>query len=224
MTEAGPVGGVDTSDMLVVHGCLRREFRLLPGLVCGVAEGDRPRAERVAEHVVWLAAILHHHHESEDRLLWPLLRERAPAALGPTVQLMETQHAGVAAVSEKVAALLAAWRETAAAGSRDTLAERLQVLHDLLVEHLDLEEREMLPLASSVLTDKEWGRLGEEGMASVPGKDRPLVLGMFMYEGDPAVIRRMLSHAPLLPRLLMPRLAPRVHRRHAQRLHGTATS
>jgi len=36
----------------------------------------------------------------------------------------------------------------------------------------------------------------------------PLVFGMFMYEGDPTVLRMMLSTAPALPRLLMPRIAP----------------
>ena len=33
----------------------------------------------------------------------------------------------------------------------------------------------------------------------------------------------MLSHAPLLPRLLMPHLAPRAYARYARRLHGTTT-
>jgi hypothetical protein len=44
-----------------------------------------------------------------------------------------------------------------------------------------------------------------------------------MYGADPAVFRGMLSHAPLVPRLLMPRLAPRVYAQYVRRLHGTAT-
>ncbi len=44
-----------------------------------------------------------------------------------------------------------------------------------------------------------------------------------MYRADPEVIRGMLSHAPLVPRLLMPWLAPRAYARYARRLHGTAT-
>ena len=33
----------------------------------------------------------------------------------------------------------------------------------------------------------------------------------------------MLAHAPLVPRLLMPHLAPRAYARYARRVHGTAT-
>ena len=46
---------------------------------------------------------------------------------------------------------------------------------------------------------------------------------MVMYRADPEVIRGMLSHAPLLPRLVMPLLAPRTYARYARRLHGTTT-
>jgi hypothetical protein len=44
-----------------------------------------------------------------------------------------------------------------------------------------------------------------------------------MYEGDPQVIALMLSHAPLLPRLVLPALARSAYARYARRVHGTAT-
>ena len=45
-----------------------------------------------------------------------------------------------------------------------------------------------------------------------------------MYDADPEVIRAMLAHAPLVPRLLMPHLAPRVYARYVRRVHGTTTA
>ncbi len=58
------------------------------------------------------------------------------------------------------------------------------------------------------MTPAEWQRLGEEGIGGLPRKQLPLVFGMVMYRADPEVIRGMLAHAPLLPRLLMPHLGP----------------
>ncbi|QNN52676.1 hemerythrin domain-containing protein [Nocardioides mesophilus] len=216
-------GSTDTRDMLVVHTAIRREFRLAPGLVLGVAEGDTERSAVVAEHVADLLRLLHHHHQGEDRLIWPLMLERLPEDLAPIVHTMESQHAGISASIEQVEEALPAWRSSAAAGLGEDLAARLEAMRTLLEEHLALEERELLPLAARALSQQEWDRLGEEGMASLDKKDASLALGMFMYEGDPAVIKTMLSHAPLLPRLLLPHLAPAAYRRYARRVYGTTT-
>ena len=49
-----------------------------------------------------------------------------------------------------------------------------------------------------------------------------LAFGMFTYEGDPVVLRAMLASAPLVPRTLLPLIAPRLYARRARRIHGTA--
>ncbi len=224
MTLADTEGAApDTRDMLVVHTSFRREFRLAPGLVRGVAEGDLARSRIVADHLEWLLGMLHHHHEGEDRLIWPLLLERVPAEVAPTVHVMESQHADISESTEQVLAALPDWRKTAATGLRDDLAARLDRVRGLLEEHLALEEREVLPLIEKALSRQEWDRLGQEGIGTLDRKDVPLAFGGMMYEGDPATIKTMLSHAPLVPRLLMPRLAPRAFARYSRRVHGTAT-
>ncbi|SDY56501.1 hypothetical protein SAMN05661080_03874 [Modestobacter sp. DSM 44400] len=60
-------------------------------------------------------------------------------------------------------------------------------------------------------------------MGGLEKRQLPLVFGMLMYRADPQVIAGMLAHAPLVPRLLMPRLALRTYARYARRVHGTAT-
>ncbi|RZK86051.1 MAG: hemerythrin domain-containing protein, partial [Rhodococcus sp. (in: high G+C Gram-positive bacteria)] len=81
----------DTREMVVVHNCFRRQFAALPALVRGVPAGDTARAGEVVTYFEELATALHHHHTSEDDLLWPKLLDRAPtdAAL---VLRMEEQH------------------------------------------------------------------------------------------------------------------------------------
>jgi hemerythrin-like domain-containing protein len=221
---SSPAPGVDTREMIAVHSAFRREFRLAPGLVRAVAPGDVSRAEVVAEHLELIATFLHHHHDGEDRLLWPKLLERVPAELAPTVALMERQHEGVHEVIEEMTAALARWRDAAAEADRDELADALDRLHALLVEHLGAEEQHILPLASSSLTAAEWGELGEDGMAAQAKSKLPMIFGMIMKDADPEVIRGMLANAPLVPRLMLPFVGPRAYARYARRIHGAAAA
>ncbi len=220
---ATPADGVDTRDMLVVHDSIRRQFGQAPSLVRGVAPGDTGRAAVVADHVDLLGALLHHHHAGEDRLLWPVLQPRVPDDVDGTVGLMERQHEGIAEMQEAVTTAVAPWRRAAEEEEREALATALEDLTGRITEHLAAEEEHILPLAAAHMTPAEWHRLGEEGLGSLPRKQLPLVLGMVMYRADPEVIRELLSHAPLVPRLLMPYLAPRTYARYARRLHGTTT-
>jgi hypothetical protein len=219
MSTAAP--GVDTREMIAVHSAFRREFGLAPALVRGVAPGDGTRARVVADHLELMGTFLHHHHDGEDRLLWPKLLERVPAELAPTVELMERQHEGVHAVIEEMTAALARWRSDAAEADRDQLADALDRLHALLVEHLAAEEQHILPLASRSLTAAEWGELGEDGMAAQPRNKLPTIFGMIMKDGDPEVIRGMLANAPLVPRLMLPFVGPRAYARYARRVYGS---
>ena len=105
---------------------------------------------------------------------------------------------------------------------RDSASDALDQLHVVLDEHLDAEEQNLLPLAACWLSAAEWRQLGEQAMAELPQHNLPLVFGMFMYQGDPDVISSMLAQAPLVPRLLMPVLGPKIYARYARRVHGTA--
>jgi hypothetical protein len=218
-----PGDRVDTRDMLVVHDSIRRQFGAAPALVRGVASGDTTRAALVAQHLDLLGALLHHHHEGEDRLLWPVLQPRLPADVAATVERMERQHEGIAEAQEAVTGATTTWRRSAGEDEREILARALEDLLGRITDHLAAEEQHILPLAAAHLSPAEWQRLGEEGIGSLPKRQLPLVFGMIMYRADPVVIAGILAHAPVLARLLMPRLGPRTYARYARRLHGTAT-
>lgn len=224
---ASPLAGdidaplVDVRDMVVVHTALLREFRLAPSAVMRVEAGAVRRAAVVDRHLGFVCDLLHHHHAGEDVLLWPKVRERVPAAT-QIIDDVETQHAQISTAMERVTTARARWAQDPEAENRDALATALRSLYDQLKDHLDLEERAVLPLAAVALTDAEWHAVGETAVASTPKAALPLVFGMFAYEGDPAVLRGMLMTAPALPRLLLPRIAPRVFARRATQVHGTA--
>ncbi|MFC5923940.1 hemerythrin domain-containing protein [Micromonospora vulcania] len=211
----------DVRDMYMAHTMFRREFRLLPQLVRDVAPGDIQRAEIVATHADKVCLILHLHHEGEDKAVWPRLLERGGEATAAIVPTMEGQHHGIESALETVTALLPTWRSTAQGG--EEVAAALDLLLDRLLEHMALEEKEILPLAEKYITAAEWAELGEHGLANSPKKELPLAFGMVMYEGDPEVIKAVLAHAPLVARLVMPILAPRLYASHAKRVYGTPT-
>jgi hypothetical protein len=56
----------DGREMLILHDMFRREFALMPGLVRGVAAGDRERAQVIAAHITYVSTILHHRHHGKD--------------------------------------------------------------------------------------------------------------------------------------------------------------
>ena len=224
MTTTGSAAqAIDTSTMATIHTMFRRELRLAGPLVRGVAAGDTARAAVVADHLDFVGRTLHHHHTIEDELLWPKLLDRVPTELAPIVRLMESQHERVDALLAEIDTLRGRWAATAGNGDRDRLATLLDELHVHLCEHLDAEEQRLLPIASRNLTEAEWKEMGEVGRKRTRRSELSLSLGMYAYEGDPAVIAKMLADAPAPVRWMVSRSAARAFRRHALRVHGTAT-
>lgn len=214
---------VDTSVMPTLHTFFRRELRLASGVVRGVREGDRARAEVVCDHLDFLVRSLRHHHSIEDDLLWPKLLDRVPEELAVIVHLMESQHQRVDSLIQEIATVLPTFRATADAQSRARLADLFDTLHVDLIEHLDAEEDRLLPIAARTLTQAEWDEMGEAGRDGTPRKDRALGLGMYQYEGAPEAIAQMLAEAPAPIRWVVLKLSKRAFRKHALRIHGTAT-
>ncbi len=108
-----------------------------------MASGDTQRSAVVARHAERLCLVLHLHHEGEDIILWPLLLERGGAQAWDMVPKMEEQHHGIEAALEEIQTLLPAWKSTGQNG--ETLAAAFEVLFDRLLEHMAMEEEEILP-------------------------------------------------------------------------------
>ena len=214
---------VDVREMIVVHTAMLREFRLLPDAVRAVPQGDVRRARPVVDHVRFMLDLLHHHHESEDILLWPPLRKRATLAEVALIDDGEGQHEELAQAIETTVAALDGWAGTANTEDRATTAAGIERVHNSLEAHLDFEERRLLPLVSTLLTHEEWAAISEVARSAVPPKQRTLALGMFLYEGDPAVVASMMSGTPMLVRKVVSILGRRAYAAHARALYGTAT-
>jgi len=214
---------IDTGEMTVVHSMFRREVRLAGDLVRRVEPGDTRRSGMVARHLELVDRLLHHHHVTEDELLWPLLLARASIDVSPIVDLMESQHHEVATLLARIEPHRAQWAYTADASNRDELGVWYDQLAVALTGHLDDEESRVLPVAAACLTQSEWDSLGDAGRRGPRRSERTLVFGMMQHDGDPRVVATMLGAAPKPVRVLVPRLARRAFRKHSLAVHGTAT-
>jgi hemerythrin-like domain-containing protein len=221
MPEAD-AGATDVRDMYLIHTALRRELRLGAQQVRKVPDGDVQRAAVVVDHVEFIDVVLHHHHDSEDRLLWPLLLDRAPAEAGALVPLMQEQHGGIDAALAEVNARIPAFARSAGAAEGAALADALDGMVKLLVEHLAVEEERALPLMERAITQEEWTRVISDGSAAFAQEKIPVLFGMLMYEGDPDTIRDVVAGMPPEFRPIE-QVAPGLYSEYALRVHGTAT-
>ncbi|MEV0035650.1 hemerythrin domain-containing protein [Streptomyces sp. NPDC050804] len=213
----------DTRDMYMAHTMFRREFSLMPGLVRDVAVGDAERVQIVSGHIEFVETILHHHHDAEDKHLWPKLQAREPVSAAGIVRVMEEQHAEIDRIGTEIADAMAAWRRNADADSRGTLADALGRMNLLIVEHTALEEERILPLVEKCVTAAEWDLMIREGGEETPPEILPLILGMMMYEGDPELIRDIVAGLPPKQGPAIEDIASQAFASHSKRIHGTST-
>jgi hemerythrin-like domain-containing protein len=222
MSKTAPMA--DSRDMIVVHTMFRKQFAAIPGLVSGVAGGDREQVAIVADHVVWMVAFLHAHHEGEDMLVWPRLVERCPTEVEPLIFTMESQHHALAVALDNLGVRAGEWRRTAGIRERDALAGAASELLVQIAEHLDLEELKVLALIDEYLTEKEWKQVGGSGLKKMSFGQLTIAFGMILDNAPPEHVQTMRDTIPRAPWLLFSVLGPRAYSKYATRLLANSVS
>jgi nitrate reductase assembly molybdenum cofactor insertion protein NarJ len=207
-------------EMVIVHRAFRREFVLLPRLVREVADGDTRRSADVAEALHVVLGGLEMHHTGEDAVLWPRLLERAAPSTG-LVETMQAQHHRVDEYAARVAPLLDAWEKAPTRARGAELADLLDAFAAALFEHLDLEEREILPLCLRHLTAQEWDGMADHGLEVMEKSQLPIIFGAVLEECTDEERRAMLARLPLPARIFLRTLGARQYRRYVSRVRGT---
>ena len=194
LSEHTSVPRPDVSDMYAVHGVFRDALGAAPRLVGGIDPGDAARVALIANYYENILSFLDAHHDGEEKLVFPLLRERC-AGEDALVDEMKGQHEEAMALLEEALRALAAW-PAGDAGSQKATEEALVALGDQLVHHLDDEEERVLPLAAANLSMEEWGALPGHGMANFHGDKIWLILGLIQERMTDAQRAAMLEHMP----------------------------
>jgi hemerythrin-like domain-containing protein len=171
----------------------------------------------------WQAAFVHHHHQSEDELFWPVLRALFPesvAALdGLTAEhdLLDTELQRLSKAIDAISANQSAAVDLAREEALPT-AERVR---DVLIAHLDTEEPILKDLFPQV-PGAEVVRLRKAIVAGSPRSGPDLVIGL-LEDPTPAVgYDAMITNFPAPIRWLRPVLRRRYDAR--KRSLGTQES
>ncbi|MGP4111435.1 hemerythrin domain-containing protein [Streptomyces sp. 4N509B] len=146
--------------MILAHRAMVRDLDRIARTAAELAE--RPDAERVRAlraYGLRIAEIIHHHHEGEDDILWPALKERG--ADEEALELMQREHADLhRGLDEMRESLEALGEDAAGAGALEKAA---RATHDLLREHAADEERELAGRLAPALDAAVWKQF-ERGM------------------------------------------------------------
>ena len=141
------------------HASLSAVLRSLL-LLLDKGPGDAPEAffDSMRAMLFYIAEIPERlHPPKESRLLFPLVLQRAPE-VAPVLAQLEQDHAGGEAAVRQLQHLLLAW-ELMGEPRRAPFANELARYVQFYMEHMRLEETQVLPLAQQHLDGDDWREL-----------------------------------------------------------------
>jgi hemerythrin-like domain-containing protein len=185
----------DTSDMVAIHDTFRRAFRDAPGQIQAVSDGDAETARKVADYLGEVCWSLHVHHEGEDELLYPLLKERVPEHRDLFEQ-MESQHAAVANSLERASQAVETFGASGSAADGREAANACESVLAVTADHLSEEEEKVLPIAARVISPPEWGALPGHALSQYKGDRMWLPFGLVLEPMSSEMRDNMLAHLP----------------------------
>lgn len=177
--------------MAVTHQAFRREFELAPRIVRDVAPHERERHEQAVTWFAIMLGMMHHHHVNEDDLMYPLLAGRVPQ---PLLDRMEEQHHALADAVDRTQAALADWRPDVPSSGR-VLAQAFDDMLPVLVQHVDDEEQQVMPLVADLLTAEQYERQATRGNKADP-RTLMMAFGSVVEQATPEEAAGMLSYPP----------------------------
>ncbi|TMR89205.1 hemerythrin domain-containing protein [Nonomuraea basaltis] len=211
---AAAPGPLNMTNMYLAHYGFRRDLGRLLTAVSRVDIRDRKRISALRELFTWVLASLHHHHTSEDEMIWPRLRERAPEAI-ETIDALEAEHeAADRWIHESTDAFLTFDTGPSEQG-RDRLASALRALADTLGAHLAHEETEGIPLMMAYITPEEDARMHQQILKRYRPADVLKLVAWSTFDLPPEVEAHLRRTSPKLLRLLSSLVKGRYRRRMA---------
>lgn len=215
-TNHHSVDAPDLTSYRAVHDAMRRSNERLVRAVGATVSGDVNRLVALAHWFDGYRSEICNHHDGEDHIVFPALARKAPG-FEEYRPALARDHERLDVVLDDLAASLAGWAMDAS--SRDLQARSLDLaveLHDLLDAHLDVEDREILPMVECFMTAAEYAAVNDEIVRSLGLGQALFTIPWFAEAVDPDVARRLMAEAPLMPRVLH----RATRRRYARLLHA----
>jgi hemerythrin-like domain-containing protein len=164
----------DTRLVEVVH----KTFRLATTRMVDATERLEPAALKPVIAPSWnfYAAVLHHHHHTEDTDTFPALISYRPEMAG-LVDELEEDHQRLAAAIDEVHLAVQAFEYRPAPATQTRLHDTFSTLRDHFFAHLDVEDAKVIPVIGEAIPPKEWGRMDNKALRSIPRQHLPKAVG-----------------------------------------------
>lgn len=146
--------------------------------------------EALAELRVYLVKNLHHHHETEDQQLWPMILKASPETAAELESLSTEHHQLDAALAALEAAPIASDSD------RQTLHLAAEEVRTLVHRHLDHEEPVLFPALTEHVSPESWTAFSEQVIATSPTEAAHLTIGFFDEVGTPEEVAQILAGLP----------------------------
>ncbi|GII57363.1 hypothetical protein Pth03_57520 [Planotetraspora thailandica] len=196
-------GPADTRIMGVVHGALRRDLDRTRAALTSEPHPVGRQRRALGEHAVWMMDFLHHHHAGEDKGLWPLVRDRNPAA-SPLLDSLEADHHRIVPAMEAMTAVGRRYADTTTDEARVELVAALDELNEVLIPHLDREVEEGMPVVSKSITQAEWEAWDQATNVKSKSFAQLGLEGHWLLDGiDPEGYQVVVNLVPAVPRFLL---------------------
>jgi hemerythrin-like domain-containing protein len=163
------------------HFIFREALEAVPQFVGATPPDDADRAEFVGSYYDNVLRLLHAHHEAEDVTIYPQMVERLPEQVD-VINRVNAEHEVVLGSLEAAEQALAAWRADPSAESRDAAVAALAPLKTILLEHLDHEETEVVPLIGQCITVDEWDTMSGTAFGMFSGDKVWLTVGLIQEQ------------------------------------------
>lgn len=149
----------------VVH----KAFRLATTRMVDASAKLEPSALEpvIGPYWTFYSGILNHHHQSEDDSVFPALLAVRPD-LTELADSLEDDHRGLVRTLENVDSSIAAFGKQADASHQEAVREAVTGLRDVFFPHLDVEDAKILPAIAQSIPPKEWDRLDQASLRSIP--------------------------------------------------------
>jgi hemerythrin-like domain-containing protein len=184
----------DVSEMRAVHGVFRDTLGAAPELISAIDPSDTARRDLIANFYENVVSFLRGHHQTEEDLVFPLLRERCADQRAVVERAAEQHEEVVGLVGEAETSIRSL--SNGEADSQQRCADALAKLGTTLAVHLDDEEADVLPLCADHMSVEEWSAQPGHGMALFQGDKVWLVLGLIRQRLTEAQRDEMLANMP----------------------------
>ena len=181
MTTAPELPLADATAMTRFHRIFREALEAVPRFVGAAPAGDDGRADLVGSYYANVLKLLHAHHEAEDLTIYPLMMERLPQHVD-VISRVNAEHDAVLGTLDAAEQAVATWRADPSSASREAAVAALATLHTILVEHLDHEEADVVPLIALCINVAEWGEMSAVAFQHFSGDKAWLVIGLIQEQ------------------------------------------